>query len=1452
VPFRLSRRLILALSSATLASMSAGSAMAGPNGGTVVGGSATIQGAGTGSVIVNQATPRAVINWNTFNIGVGETTRFNQPNSSSIALNRVVGGLGPTQLLGTLLANGQVYVINGDGVLIGPNAVINTAGFLATTNDIRNEDFMAGKYNFGIPGLPNASVVNLGSITATSGGFAALVAPGVRNSGTITATLGTVSLAAGNAFTLDFYGDKLITLAVNDQIASKVVDVATGKTLTALVSNQGKLSANGGRVELTAAAARAVVDSVINNTGVVEANSMGTRNGMIVLAAATAARKPAGAPTQTVKLSGKISAAGKDKGTTGGTVVVTGESIAVAGAQIDASGQAGGGKVLIGGDTGGGNPSAAAAAIELAKLESFVIPTATSVSVDAASVINASSTGQGNGGKVVLWSDQQTTFAGTILARGGSIGGDGGFVETSSHQILTYNGTVDLSAPKGQVGTVLLDPGSVAIDANPGVGIITASSINSGLLSGDFIVTTGTGSGDITVNSNANLTWANAHTLTLSAFGNINFQSGALISNAGAGNLILRADNTGSGTGTVIFGSSNQIDFSHSTGTVAIFYNPTDNPANSVVNATSYTGPTSYTANVLTNGTVSNQLTAYMLVNTVYDLQNVQNNLTAAYALGRNIDASATATWNAFAGFVPIGNGSTPFVGNFNGNGNTISNLTINLPTDSGAGDNSGLFGIVGNAGVIQNVGLIGGSVTGEYNVGALVGWNSGGLIQNSYTTGTVSGFNGVGGVVGFNDAGAIVTQSHASGPVSSIDDDVGGLVGFNRGLVTLSYATGAVNGPFDTGGLVGDNRGVVTMSFATGNVSGGTTQSGFGLGGLIGYNFGGDGGTSVSQSYATGAVTGLLNVGGLIGSNVSGATVTQSYAAGAVNGSSVVGGLIGLNDGGIVTVSYWNTTAGPLNAVGLGGANGGTFSAGGLTTAQMQDPTAFATNFAGFNFPTTWAPPAGSFPQLAAFAPAAGQSPPPAIITPPITLPDTTTTPLVFESASYTQYQNTFGQPLVLTSLTKSGEVVSTKGLTQPPAPPRPTPGPVGDARVFSVPPLGETRFIKDEVVLQVDCDTPQSALDTVAREMRLTIAASECLTQSHKTIIRMHINNGQTTVANVIRALERYRIIAVAQANYVYQLAQDLAQDPALAGRTQGEGDAAQYAIGKLGLIDIHRQNKGDNISIAIIDSQIDVHHPDMDGVFADQYDAVGGPAEKPHPHGTGMAGAIAAHRKLMGIAPAARIYAIHAFSSNAASADSTTFNILKALDYAASKGVRVINMSFAGPRDVSMERALKSAHDKGIVLIAAAGNAGPKSPPLYPGADPNVIAVTATDSNDKLFPGANRGRYIAVAAPGVDILVPAPDDTYQVTTGTSVASAEVSGVVALMLERNPDLTPEDIRKILTSSARRLGTKDRDDDFGSGLVDPSKAIQTAGDLSSTVITGTTPPPGVAPKRSR
>jgi len=172
-----------------------------------------------------------------------------------------------------------------------------------------------------------------------------------------------------------------------------------------------------------------------------------------------------------------------------------------------------------------------------------------------------------------------------------------------------------------------------------------------------------------------------------------------------------------------------------------------------------------------------------------------------------------------------------------------------------------------------------------------------------------------------------------------------------------------------------------------------------------------------------------------------------------------------------------------------------------------------------------------------------------------------------------------------------------------------------------------------------------------------------------------------------------------------------------------------------------------------------------------------------------------------------------------------ESTTFNILLGLDWAA-KRVRVINMSFAGPRDPSAERALKNAHDKGIVLIAAAGNAGPKSPPLYPGAYPSVIAVTATDANDKLFTGANRGRYIAVAAPGVDILTTVPHGHYDFFSGSSFAAAQVSGVVALLLEREPKLTPVQVAALFHRTAHIIPASSGDPAASIDQIDACAAL--------------------------
>ena len=204
--------------------------------------------------------------------------------------------------------------------------------------------------------------------------------------------------------------------------------------------------------------------------------------------------------------------------------------------------------------------------------------------------------------------------------------------------------------------------------------------------------------------------------------------------------------------------------------------------------------------------------------------------------------------------------------------------------------------------------------------------------------------------------------------------------------------------------------------------------------------------------------------------------------------------------------------------------------------------------------------------------------------------------------------------------------------------------------------------------------------------------------------------------------------------------------------------------------------------------------------------------------------MAGAIAAQVKLLGVAPKVKVLAVRAFSGDKESAQSTTFSILKGLDWAAGKNARIVNMSFAGPADPMLRNMLAKAHDKGIVLIAAVGNAGPRSPPLYPAADPLVIGVTATDADDKLLPQANRGPQVAVAAPGVDILVPAPDGGYQITSGTSVAAAHASGVAALLLARKPDMTANEVRRVLIGTAHSIAGKRTD--TGAGVIDAYDAI--------------------------
>lgn|GEM_PF-1384954 len=332
------------------------------------------------------------------------------------------------------------------------------------------------------------------------------------------------------------------------------------------------------------------------------------------------------------------------------------------------------------------------------------------------------------------------------------------------------------------------------------------------------------------------------------------------------------------------------------------------------------------------------------IVMTLEQLNSVRNDLTAQYRLGADIDASETVDWNGGNGFEPIGgNGSSAsqFTGVFEGAGHVIRNLTVNRP----ATDLVGLFGIVGPGGIVRDVGLEGGSVTGKLNTGGLAGRNLG-EVASSFVTGSVSSSEGVvGGLVGYSGIGSTVNASYASGAVDG-PVYVGGLVGRNDGAIRESHASGTVSGIDIVGGLAGGNEGgQISQSYAAGTVNG----SGNNAGGLVGYNLSG----IVTRSYAIGDVNGQINVGGLAGNTDFGG-ISESYATGSVNGQVRAGGLVGQNNGGELTDSFWdrettlqNSACGYNNE----GYPGTTCTATALTVAEALTQSSYA----AWDFTNVW-----------------------------------------------------------------------------------------------------------------------------------------------------------------------------------------------------------------------------------------------------------------------------------------------------------------------------------------------------------------------------------------------------------------------------------------------------------------------------------------------------------------
>lgn len=393
--------------------------------------------------------------------------------------------------------------------------------------------------------------------------------------------------------------------------------------------------------------------------------------------------------------------------------------------------------------------------------------------------------------------------------------------------------------------------------------------------------------------------------------------------------------------------------------------------------------------------------------------------------------------------------------------------------------------------------------------------------------------------------------------------------------------------------------------------------------------------------------------------------------------------------------------------------------------------------------------------------------------------------------------------------------------------------PAPVAAARAVE-----EPGTVPGEVLIELKPGAPPNTLARLAGRERLELIETETFRLVPVTLHRYRIRDGRL-VAAVVRALQADPQVASAQANHAYSLVGDGADLPFA---------SAQYAVAKLHLDDAHQAATGRGVIVAVIDSGIDATHPALVGSLAETWDAIGKaapPAGSAHAHGTAVAGIVGARSQMASAAPEARLVAIRAFTGGAEKpgAQGTTIHVLRAIDHAAGAKARVVNMSFAGPADAKLSEFLAAGTAKGFVYVAAAGNAGPGSAPLYPAADPNVVAVTATDSEDKLFPSANRGSYLCVSAPGVDVFVAAPGGTYGFQTGTSMAAPQVAGVAAMMLQAKPDLTPAALREALVKSARDLGPPGPDPDYGAGSADAREALRVIGVTFATAAVSDTKP---------
>ncbi|RYX88451.1 MAG: filamentous hemagglutinin N-terminal domain-containing protein, partial [Comamonadaceae bacterium] len=802
-----------------------------PTGGQVQAGAATLGQAGN-AMTINQTTSKVIINYSTFNIGKDASVTFNQPSASSVALNQVTGSSDASQILGRLSSNGSVWLQNAGGVYFGKTAVIDVGSIVGTSLKVNNDQFMNGGTITMERNGSAGAVINEGSITAKSGGYVALIAPQVSNSGVINAPMGTVRMAAGDKVSVDIAGDGLIKLNIDKAAAD------------AVVTNSGNISANGGVVVLSARSAGDLASLVVNNTGIIEAKTLGERNGKIFLDGGTKG---------IVETSGSLLAKGDAAGTKGGSIQLAGEKVGVVGnAVVDASGHAGGGTVLIGGNYKGENTTSI--------VDGSAVANAQIATVTANATIKADAIATGDGGKVILWSDDTTRFAGSISAKGGAQNGAGGFVETSGKKTLQVRTSrVDTSASDGTAGQWLLDPTNITIvngadtalaDAalNPYSADVSGSTINDGDINAAFATTnvaittasSGFDAGNVVFQNAAINNLFGNKTFTVTAQGKISGTASTINANTpNALGVTLTSGNAGidltgiaitnrsnvlltAGTGGIVLGNIDTTNsalsltsggaVSQATGTTvklgaagALTYSAgtkavTLGNANEISNLGASTGGTTLintTKDITINGDVLTQSTGGLTVTGAGNISVAAGKSVKANVSGSSVNLNAVKAIN-------IAGGAATIIGS------ATTSTTINLLADTG-GTGLGGVAIGADASVLSSGGVV--TIRGKSNVAEGVSIGTGVKIISGAGNVSITGvgadtFRGVYMKAASKIDGGTVDISGASGGAAATDG-----VRIESASV---YATGSISvSGVSNGTSAGDAAGVALVGVA-------------------------------------------------------------------------------------------------------------------------------------------------------------------------------------------------------------------------------------------------------------------------------------------------------------------------------------------------------------------------------------------------------------------------------------------------------------------------------------------------------------------------------------------------------------------------------------------------------------------------------------------------------------